>query len=113
MKDPRIAQTLIRSLTSWPARDQRAALEALSGQPTFAVTLMEAIEKEELPVSFVNAYTLRRLQALEDPRITEKASQIWGGMPPQAELSERIQFLEKRYAEAPLGLRRKGGAKTL
>ena len=30
MKDPRIAQTLIRSLTSWPARDQRAALEALS-----------------------------------------------------------------------------------
>ncbi|MEK9949165.1 MAG: PVC-type heme-binding CxxCH protein [Verrucomicrobiales bacterium] len=102
MKDPRIAQTLIRSLTSWPARDQRAALEALSGQPTFAATLMEAIEKEELPVSFVNAYTLRRLQALEDPRITEKASQIWGGMPPQAELSERIQFLEKRYAEAPL-----------
>ena len=42
---------------------------------------MEAIEKEELLVSFVNAYTLRRLQALEDPRITEKASQIWGGCP--------------------------------
>lgn len=101
--DPRVADSLIRLLESWPLAEQQAALNALTSRPSFGLTLIEAVQSGKVKRDRLTSFHLRRLQTLDNPELQKRLAAVWGRMgSTSAEKQARITTLEKTVDEAPL-----------
>jgi putative membrane-bound dehydrogenase-like protein len=59
---------------------KRAALNTLSARPEYAVAVLDAVTRQELPASDFSAEILRQLRSHEDQRVQEAMAKIWGAV---------------------------------
>jgi len=72
------------------------AIATLASRPTFALSLLDAIEKGAIPGSDVSAFTVRQLQGLKNASLNQRIAKVWGEVrPASAESKTRIAKFKK------------------
>lgn len=74
-------QTAIRILAVYSQLDdteKRDAVSTLVSRPAYAVALLDAIEKQQVPRTDLHAYNVRQLLALQDNTLRERIEEVWG-----------------------------------
>ncbi|HLJ92431.1 MAG TPA: PVC-type heme-binding CxxCH protein [Gemmataceae bacterium] len=76
---PRLVLAAYPSLT---AEEKTDAINTLASRPAYAVALLTAIDKKQVPRSDVSAFTVRQMQALRDKAVNEQITKLWGAVRP-------------------------------
>ena len=69
-------------------------MHTLTSRPAYALALLDALEKQQLPRQDVSAFNARQMQALGNQDITERLTRAWGTIRPA---SEQKTVLLKKY----------------
>ncbi len=72
---PKVILGLYGSLT---AEEKQDALGALAARPKYALALLDAVERKQVPRGDVSAFTARQMQDLRDPGVTARLEKVWG-----------------------------------
>jgi putative membrane-bound dehydrogenase-like protein len=77
---PEIPPKLINAYTSLTAPERQDAIQTLTARPIYALVLLDAIEQGIIPRQDVSALTIRQLQAINDQRVTDRLTKVWGNI---------------------------------
>ncbi len=67
------------------------AVATLASRPAYAMALLAAVERGEVPRRDLSAYTARQLLAMQDGKLTERLTAVWGAVrPPAKEKAARL-----------------------
>ncbi len=96
LDDPKVRGAAIRGLASYsdatiPAKilplyaslpvDEKAdAILTLAARPTFAMALLDAVEKGQIPKGDITAFAARQITALNNKDVTAKLTTVWGSV---------------------------------
>jgi putative membrane-bound dehydrogenase-like protein len=72
---PKIILGLYKNLTSEEKQD---AIATLASRPSYALALLDAVEKKQVPRGDLTPFTARQLQDLFDNRVNQKLEKVWG-----------------------------------
>jgi len=100
---PGIAPALLVRLDRFGAADRGAALAALTGRPSSALALLDAVASGTVKRDLLTAYHVRQLAGLRDAEVTRRVAATWGriGQSP-AEKEASMSKLQRIFDEAPL-----------
>ena len=76
--DPAVAEKLLAAYPSLGEQDRGAAIAALASKPSFARSLVEAIEAKRFPKDVISAAQLRQLRGLDDAAIRAALDRVYG-----------------------------------
>lgn len=94
--DPKTAPTLLGMYPSLPDDEKADVVHTLASRPTFALALLEAVDKKIVPRNDLSAFTIRQLQALHHKELNEKIAKVWGTIRPAS--AEKTKLLTKYKA---------------
>jgi putative membrane-bound dehydrogenase-like protein len=77
-----IPEIILRHYQSFSEEDRTHAIHTLASRPTYALALLEAIEKERVPRRDLSAFTVRQMLSLKNKQIEAKLNKIWGAIRP-------------------------------
>ncbi|HEY7329957.1 MAG TPA: c-type cytochrome [Gemmataceae bacterium] len=84
--DPQIPQFILERYATFSDADKADAIATLASRPAYALSLLDAMEKERVPRRDLSAFTARQLLAFGDKKLTERLTKVWGSIrPPSAE----------------------------
>ncbi|TWU26503.1 FG-GAP repeat protein [Novipirellula galeiformis] len=96
--DPAGADTLIRHYDQFSAGEKSDALATLASRAPFAKKLLAAVSGNKLPRRDLSAFTIRQIQSLGDPALTQRVNEVWGSVrTTSAEKQERIASLKAQF----------------
>jgi putative membrane-bound dehydrogenase-like protein len=100
---PEVSSALIGRLAGLSPEDRSAALGTLTGRPSYALALLDAVAAKRIPRDQITAFHVRQLTGLKNPEVDQRVTANWGriGQTPAEKLGEIAKF-EKIYDEAPL-----------
>ncbi|PYM10724.1 MAG: hypothetical protein DME18_15700, partial [Verrucomicrobia bacterium] len=100
---PEVPPALIQRYESFSTSDRVAALNALTGRPSFALTLLDAVASGRLKRDQITAFHIRQLAQLHNAELDKRVAAAWGKIQ-QSSLEKQTQTarLEKIFDEAPL-----------
>ncbi|MEO0447581.1 MAG: PVC-type heme-binding CxxCH protein, partial [Verrucomicrobiota bacterium] len=79
--DPTIGTTLAQNFQKWFRKNERrAVIEALCSRPTWAASLLNAIESGKIPRDELTPYDARQILAFGDQALQEKLTTAWGDL---------------------------------
>ena len=93
-KTPRRVLAVYAELT---AEEKQDAIATLSSRKEYALELLNALEKKQIPRSEISAYTARQLNSLGDKQVTDRVRQVWGEVRQSA--PQKLQQLAKYKAD--------------
>ncbi len=73
-----IPPRLLGIYSSLNAAERQDAIQTLTARPAFALTLLDAINAGTVPRQDVSALTIRQLQAINDDRVNQRLTAVWG-----------------------------------
>src|SRR5205085_12193348 len=76
--DPEIAPRLVAFYPQLNPAERQDAIQTLTARPTFALALLDGIDKGFIPRQEVSALTIRQLQAVADERVNAQLTKVWG-----------------------------------
>ncbi len=82
--DPGTPALILRQYSSFSESEKADAVATLASRPEYALALLDAMEKGEVPRRDLSAFTARQLLALRDSRLTERLNKVWGTLRPPA-----------------------------
>jgi putative heme-binding domain-containing protein len=109
--DPEVGRRILTLYPSFNASARQNALQTLASRKSWALALLDAVERKQIPASELTAYTARQLESLKDPNISARMKSLWGNIRPSpAEKTKLIASYKKRltseslaYADRALG----------
>ena len=75
---PETVANIVSTYKSFDATSRQHALQTLASRPTWAMSLLRAIEADRIPRTDLTAFTVRQLQNLGREDITKKLRDVWG-----------------------------------
>jgi putative heme-binding domain-containing protein len=96
--DERTPGLILARYTKLDAAAKADAIGTLSSRPGYALALLEAVEKKQVPRADVSAYTARQLVALNDRRVTARLEAVWGSIRPASQEKERLLARYRKLA---------------
>jgi putative heme-binding domain-containing protein len=103
--DPQIPQYILEHYASFSDAEKADAIATLASRPTYALTLLEAMEKGRVPRRDLSAFTVRQLLTFQDKELTERLTKVWGTIRPPS--AEKATLLAKYKAMVPPGALKK------
>ncbi|HEV3080953.1 MAG TPA: PVC-type heme-binding CxxCH protein [Gemmataceae bacterium] len=83
MYDDKASPRLILSqYPSFTDEEKADAISTLASRSSYALALLDAIEKGQVPRKDVSAFTVRQMQALRDRTVNERVTRVWGTVRP-------------------------------
>lgn len=76
--DEAVPAVILRHYEALSDADRADAVLTLASRPAFALALLSAIEKEQVPRRDVSAFTVRQLQSMNDAQVNERLAKVWG-----------------------------------
>jgi putative heme-binding domain-containing protein len=73
-----IPRHILRVYPSLSAAEKQDALSTLASRPKYALALLEALAKKQVPKSDVTPFTARQMLDLKNPQVKEKLDKVWG-----------------------------------
>lgn len=95
--DPSVPAALLKT---WPERslDQQAAtVDTLISRPSYAQSLLRAVESGKCPSSAITPYQARQIRSLGDAELSKKLTAVWGELrdTPEAKKAELVRWRER------------------
>jgi putative membrane-bound dehydrogenase-like protein len=75
---PEIPPRLVNGYIRFTPAERQDAIQTLTARPMFALLLLDAIAGGVIPRQDVSALTIRQLQALNDDRVNDRLTKVWG-----------------------------------
>lgn len=79
-EDPRVAPLLLRHYPRLPGELQPKVIELVTQRPAWSLTLLDAIQRRELPATVLHANQVARLLAGKDEGLKRRVREIWGAV---------------------------------
>ena len=80
--DPASATAILDAYATFTADEKADAVQTLASRPTFALALLDAVERGAVPKGDINTYTARQLLALNDKVVSARLGSVWGTVRP-------------------------------
>jgi putative heme-binding domain-containing protein len=84
---------ILRRYAEFTEAEQRDAIGTLSSRPAYALALLAAVERGQVPRRDLTAFTVRQLGGLHDRAVDEKVKQVWGEI--RAPSSDKAEFIAR------------------
>jgi putative heme-binding domain-containing protein len=94
--DPNTPALVLKHYASFNAAEKADAVSTLSSRPTWALALLEAVERKQVARPDLSAFTARQLAGLNDKRVTDKLNLVWGAIRPTA--ADKAKLLPRYLA---------------
>jgi putative membrane-bound dehydrogenase-like protein len=85
VRDPETPALILKLYPKLGDAEKADALATLSSRPEYALALLEAMERNQVPRRDLSAYAVRQLLALNDKKLTEKIHKVWGAIRPPSQ----------------------------
>lgn len=101
--DPSVAQRIANDYRSFHLLDRPSVLEVLTTRPSFCNALIDAMQRQRVPVEDVKTRHVRAMLGLIDSEARDRLEQVWGKLPAeQSDHAQRIaELTELLEREAP------------
>jgi putative membrane-bound dehydrogenase-like protein len=83
--DPKTPERILKQYATFSEADKADAVQTLASRPTYALALLDAIEKGTVARGDVSTFTARQLQGLKDKQVSERLAAVWGSVRPAAQ----------------------------
>lgn len=97
--DPETPGLILRRYASFRDAEKADAIATLAARPAYALALLEAMEKGQIPRRDLSPFTARQIANLKDRRVTEKLTKVWGTLRPPAQ--DKAALLTRYLALVP------------
>jgi putative membrane-bound dehydrogenase-like protein len=97
--DPQTASLLLVNYRKWSAEERSDVIQTLASRRSYALALLDALEKKTLPRADVNSYTIRQLQSLKAPDVSAAVVKLWGEVRPAS--ADKAKVMAHYKAELP------------
>jgi putative heme-binding domain-containing protein len=87
-------EILLRHYASLTEDEKADAIHTLTARPAYALALLDAVERGQVPRRDLSAFTVRQMQALKNKPLNEKLAKVWGVLRPA---SQEKAVLMTRY----------------
>jgi putative membrane-bound dehydrogenase-like protein len=91
--DATIPAKILALYPSLPADEKADAILTLAARPTFALALLDAVEKGTVPKADITAFAARQITALNNKDVTAKLTAVWGTV--KAATATRVEQTKK------------------
>ncbi len=78
-------QLILRYYSSSSDEEKSDAIQTLASRPTYALALLEALERGQIPRRDLSAFTVRQLLGLNHKPVTDKLTRVWGVIRPASQ----------------------------
>jgi putative heme-binding domain-containing protein len=73
-------QAILQRYGTFDEATRRDAVGTLASRPAYALALLDALERNEIPSRDVSAFTIRQLQAFGNETINARINEVWGAV---------------------------------
>jgi putative membrane-bound dehydrogenase-like protein len=80
--DPATPEVILSGYPGYTESERSDAIATLAARPTWALALLDAVERGRVPRQDVSVSVARQLQAFADPRIRGRLEAVWGTVQP-------------------------------
>jgi putative heme-binding domain-containing protein len=98
-KDPEIPKLILKHYSTFTDAEKADAINTLASRIEYALVLLDAVEKNQVPRRDISAFTARQLLAYGNKGLTEKVNQVWGTLRPPAQ--EKAALLTRYKSLVP------------
>jgi len=85
IRDPETPALILKLYPALGDAEKADAIATLSSRPEYALALLEAMERNQVPRRDLSAYAVRQLLNLKDKNLTEKIHKVWGTIRPTSQ----------------------------
>jgi putative heme-binding domain-containing protein len=78
--DPGTPALILRHYASLTDSEKADAISTLASRPQYALALLEAMEKGQVPRRDLSSFTARQLLGLKDRALTDRLNKVWGSI---------------------------------
>jgi putative membrane-bound dehydrogenase-like protein len=71
-------QAILRIYSRLGDSEKRDAMTTLASRPAYALALLDAVERKQIPRSDISAFTARQLMDLRNRQVTTRLEKVWG-----------------------------------
>jgi putative heme-binding domain-containing protein len=93
---PSTPPALLGHYGSFTDEEKADAVQTLAQRPAYALALLGAVEKGQVPRRDLSAFTARQLLGLKQPAVTDKLGKVWGTIRPASQEKEALLARYKR-----------------
>jgi len=99
--DPGTPEVILKQYASFSDADKTDAVTTLASRPDYAMTLLDAIGKGQVPPRDLSAFTARQILGLKNPKLSARLNEVWGSIRPTA--GDKAALLAKYKVMVPPG----------
>jgi putative heme-binding domain-containing protein len=103
--DPATPEVIVRHYASCTDAEKADAIATLASRPEYALALLAAMERGQVPRRDLSAFTARQLVGFKDKRLTDRLGAVWGSIRPPAQ--DKAVLLARYKNLVPPGVLRK------
>lgn len=100
VNDPQTPELILGLYPRLGEAEKRDAVATLASRPAYALALLDAIEKKQVPTRDVSVFTARQIVNLKDKKLTERLNSVWGNIS-AAPSADKAKLLSKYKALVP------------
>lgn len=98
-----ISDALLENYSKFSDPERAATLNALTGRPSFALALIDAVADGKINRDRLSSFHIRQLSSLKNRDVDARLEKVWGRIhQTPVEKENLIQKLQKTFDEAPL-----------
>ena len=102
--DERIPAAILNVYPKLTAEEKADAVQTLASRATYAMALLNAVEKGDVPKADITAFTARQITALKDQSVLGKLGTVWGEVKP-ASATRTVQISKYKELLTPDALK--------
>jgi putative heme-binding domain-containing protein len=88
--DSATPRLLVSEYATFTPEEKAAAINTLSARAPFALTLLDAIEKGQVPHKDVPVFAVRQMQALRNRTVNDRVVKVWGTVRSSPEAAKNL-----------------------
>jgi putative heme-binding domain-containing protein len=88
--DEATPKAIWRHYSSFTDQEKSDAIHTLASRPAFALALLDAIERKQIPRRDLSAFNIRQMTALRSQEVSERLAKIWGAIRPASKEKESL-----------------------
>jgi putative membrane-bound dehydrogenase-like protein len=100
--DDSTPELILRHYSSFTDMEKSDAVQTLASRPTYALTLLAALQDGRVARRDISAFTARQLLALKNPQIDARLGKLWGTVRPASQEKARLMARYKGLLTADL-----------
>ncbi len=97
--DPQTPAIILKHYKDYTDAEKADAVATLASRPAYALVLLDAMERGDVPTRDLSAFTARQLLSLNDKKLSDKLTKVWGVIRPAS--ADKTKLLSHYLALTP------------